>query len=191
MNIPSEKQKEYTFGDYLSWSDEERWEIIDGTPYMMTPAPSSEHQSIVMELGRQIANYLQGKTCKVFPAPFDVRLPRGEEHDEEIDNVVQPDLVVVCDREKIDKRGCKGAPDLIIEIISQATAKKDLNDKFNLYERSGVKEYWVVFPSDKALDVYQLDENSKYQKAATYYKESLVKSSLFEDLELDLKMVFA
>jgi len=135
---------------------------------MMSPAPSSEHQRISMELGRQLSNYLRGKNCTVFPAPFDVRLPRGEEKDEEIENVVQPDLVVVCDRGKIDKRGCKGAPDLIIEILSYSTAKKDLNEKFNLYEQACVKEYWVVFQSEEVVEIYQLNDNMRYEKTGTY-----------------------
>ena len=124
----------YTYEDYLLWSDEERWELIDGVPYNMTPAPSRVHQGISMELSRQIANHLAGKMCKIYAAPFDVRLPKSDEEEEQIETVVQPDLVVVCDGNKLDERGCKGAPDLIIEILSPYTAGKDMKIKRNLYE---------------------------------------------------------
>ncbi|MDD4802804.1 MAG: Uma2 family endonuclease [Syntrophomonas sp.] len=191
MNTPLGKQKEkYTYADYLKWSDDERWEILGGEPYMMSPAPSSEHQRILMEMGRQLATYLQGKRCSVFPAPFDVRLPQGEENEEEIENVVQPDLVVICDPSKIDKRGCKGAPDLIIEILSYSTAKKDLNEKFNLYEQTGVKEYWVVFPGEEAVEVYQLNDKMRYEKTGTYEKNDLIRLGILPELEIDLSLVF-
>lgn len=191
MSIASPKpDKKYTYADYLNWPDVERWEILGGQLFMMTPSPSSQHQRILMEIASQLHTYLRGKSCAVFPAPFDVRLPQGDEKDEEIDNVVQPDLVVVCDRSKIDKRGCKGAPDLIVEILSYSTAKKDLNEKFNLYEKSGVKEYWVVFPGDEVVEVYQLDENMKYVKTGTYQNSSRIKVGILPELEIDLSPVF-
>ena len=191
MNIPSEKRKErYTYADYLKWPNDERWEIIGGEPYLMSPAPSSEHQRILMEIASQLHTYLRGKDCTVFPAPFDVRLPRGEEKDDEIENVVQPDLVVVCDRDKIDKRGCKGAPDLIIEILSYSTAKKDLNDKFNLYEQTGVKEYWVVFQGEEVVEVYQLNDTKRYEKSGTYHSSDQIKVGILPELEIDLSLVF-
>ena len=191
LNIPFETRKEtFTYGDYLKWSDEERWEIISGVPYLMSPAPSPEHQRLSMEIGRQLATYLQGKNCEVFSAPFDVRLPLGDEKEEDIINVVQPDLVVICDRTKIDKRGCKGAPDLIIEILSYSTAKKDLNEKFNLYERSGIKEYWVVFIGEEAVEVYQLNEDMKYEKTGTYQSKDRISPGILPDLEIDLELVF-
>lgn len=191
VNIPSEKRKErYTYADYLDWLDDQRWEIIGGEPYLMSPAPSSEHQRILMEIAAQLHTYLRDKSCTVFPAPFDVRLPRGEERDGEIENVVQPDLVVVCDRSKIDKRGCLGAPDLIIEILSYSTAKKDLNDKFNLYEQAGVKEYWVVFPGEGVVQVYQLNDSGQYEKTGTYHSSDRIKAGILPELEIDLSLVF-
>lgn len=191
MNIPFEKRKEtYTYGDYLQWTNEERWEIINGVPYLMSPAPSSEHQRISREIGRQFANYLLGKNCESFSAPFDVRLPQEDENEEEITNVVQPDLVVICDRSKIDQRGCKGIPDMIIEILSYSTAKKDLNEKFNLYERSGVKEYWVVFTGEKAVEVYQLSEDMRYERTGTYQSKDRIKVGILPELEIDLSLVF-
>lgn len=191
MNTPVGRQKDkYTYGDYLAWPEDERWEIIDGEAYAMTPSPSSEHQRISIEIASQLHTGLRGKNCMVFAAPFDVRLPQGEEKDEEIANVVQPDLMVVCDRRKIDRRGCIGAPDLIIEILSYSTAKKDLNEKFNLYEKSGVKEYWVVFPSDAAVEVYQLNENGKYVKTCAYQSPDRVRLGILPQLEVDLALVF-
>nr|WP_054693980.1 Uma2 family endonuclease [Syntrophomonas palmitatica] len=189
MSAPKPGRK-YTYGDYLKWPGEERWEIIDGVPYMMSPAPSSEHQRILLEIASQLHLYLRGKSCMVFPAPFDVRLPRGDEKDEDIQTVVQPDIVVICDNSKLDRRGYRGAPAMVVEILSPQTTKKDLREKYDLYERSGIKEYWVVFPLDQVLDVYLLDEEGKYQKNRTYEKDARVKPSIFEDLEIDLGLVF-
>jgi len=194
MGVSAGKQAEgYTYGDYLKWPDEERWELIDGVPYNMSPAPSTEHQRISREIEIQFANYLYGKSCEVFYAPFDVRLPRSNESDDQIKTVVQPDIVVICDKNKLDKRGCKGAPDLVVEILSHATAKKDMLEKFLLYERSGVREYWLVFPLDKAIDVYVLNEINKYERSGLYeYPDSdKVRVGIFDDLEIDLGRVFA
>ncbi|MDO0822555.1 Uma2 family endonuclease [Desulfosporosinus nitroreducens] len=180
----------YTYGDYVNWSEDERWELINGIPYDMTPAPSTEHQRISRKLALQFANYLVGKTCEVFYSPFDVRLPLANEKDEEINTVVQPDLAIVCDRNKLDEKGCKGAPDLIIEIISPATAKKDMQEKFLLYERSGVREYWLAFPLDRVVDVYVLNKDNKYQRSGLYQYYDKIKVEIFEDLEIDLGLVF-
>jgi Uma2 family endonuclease len=191
LKVPAPSPKElYTYAEYLHWPNDERWEIIDGEPYLMSPAPLTEHQRILRELVIQLGQFLRNKPCQVFPAPFDVRLPRGEENDNEIDTVVQPDIVVVCDPAKIDKRGCKGAPDLVIEILSYSTAKKDLNEKFNLYERVGVKEYWVVFPGEAVIEIYQLDENMKYSKTGTYQDNDHIKLGILPELDIDLGLVF-
>ncbi|MDD2510960.1 MAG: Uma2 family endonuclease [Syntrophomonas sp.] len=191
MNVPASKpDKKYTYAEYLQWPGNERWEIIDGKPFLMSPAPLTEHQRVLGQLFGQIWMGLQQKPCQVFPAPFDVRLPRGEENDNEIDTVVQPDIVVVCDPAKIDKRGCKGAPDLIIEILSYSTAKKDLNEKFNLYERVGVKEYWVVFPGEAVIEVYQLGKNMKYSKTGTYQDNDQIELGILPELAIDLSLVF-
>lgn len=180
----------YTYGDYAKWPDEERWELIDGVPYNMIPAPSRTHQKILGDLHRQVANYLIGKTCEVYIAPFDVRLPKGNESEEQIDTVVQPDLVVVCDREKLDERGCKGAPDLIVEVLSPETAGKDMKTKLALYERVGVKEYWLVDPHNKTVQVYQMETSGRYGRLDIYTGADRVKVGLFTDLAIDLAMVF-
>ena len=191
MSMASPKpDKKYSYADYLQWPDEERWEIIDGVPYDMSPAPSTKHQSISMELGRQIANYLRDKECQVFAAPFDVRLPLNAEKDEEIYNIVQPDLSVICDPSKLDEQGCKDAPDLVIAIISPFTAKKELNEKFNLYERSGIPEYWVVFPKFNVVVVYSLDDEGRYQKSGEFTSDQVLSTKLFPGLEIKLEDVF-
>lgn len=125
-------------------------------------------------------------------SPFDVRIPIGDEKDEEIQTVVQPDIVVICDRSRLDKSGYRGAPGLIIEILSPSTGKKDLQEKYHLYERSRVKEYWVVFPNEELLEVYQLigDDNMRYVKAGTYQSNDRIEVGILPELEIDLSLVF-
>ncbi|NLT20129.1 MAG: Uma2 family endonuclease [Syntrophomonadaceae bacterium] len=192
MSISSPKpDKKYTYADYLSWPSEERWEIINGVPSLMSPAPLTEHQRILGELFVPLALYFKDKKCRVFPAPFDVRLPKGDEKDEEISSVVQPDIVVVCDPNKLDERGCKGAPDLVVEILSSSTAKKDLNEKFNLYEQSKIRQYWVVFPKFQVIDIYSLDESGQYEKTKSFSSGEQISSELFPGLEIDLDAIFS
>ena len=183
-------KESYTYGDYLKWPDEERWELIKGVPYDMSPAPSRTHQKISGELFKQLAIYLTGKTCEVYAAPFDVRLPEQAEQDEEIITVVQPDLVVICDQKKLDERGCKGAPDLIVEILSPYTAGKDLKNKFDLYEEKGVQEYWLVDPTNQIVQVFTIEEGGTYGRPAIYDPTDQVKVGIFPDLVIDLPAVF-
>jgi len=154
----------YTYADYLTWQWGEMTELIRGKIFKMSPAPGSLHQRVSGEIFRQIANSLRGKLCQVFSAPFDVRLPISSKrkNDKEIITVVQPDLCVVCDPLKIDDRGCIGAPDWIVEILSPHSSSKDLREKFDVYEEAGVKEYWVVHPQEQTLLIYMLDQNGKY-----------------------------
>ena len=180
----------YTYGDYLTWPDDERWELIDGIPYNMSPAPTRSHQKISGELFKQIAIYLTGKTCEVYAAPFDVRLPKGEEEDTLIDTVVQPDLVVICDPDKLDEPGCKGAPDWVVEILSPYTAAKDMKIKLNLYERVGVKEYWLVDPGNQTVQVYTPGDDGRYGRSEVYAAGDQVKAGIFSDLIIDLTAVF-
>ncbi|MHB8124079.1 MAG: Uma2 family endonuclease [Desulfitobacteriaceae bacterium] len=189
MPLPQEGKK-YTYADYLIWPEDERWEIIDGIPYLKA-APAPVHQEILMELSRQIANYLENKPCKVYPAPFCVRLPQGSEKNEkEVKNIVEPDISIVCDKSKIDNKGCNGAPDLIIEIISPSSTKKDRVVKFNMYEEAGVKEYWIVEPEQKLVSVFLLQNSERYSRPDMYTDENSVKVSLFPDLIIDLSAVF-
>lgn len=144
----------FTYGDYVQWQGDQRWELIDGHAYLMSPAPSRRHQAVLFELARQIAAQLEGGTCEVFIAPFDVRLSMGEEQDSEIDTVVQPDISVFCDPTKLDDAGARGAPDWLIEILSPATAARDRVEKRDLYARVGVREYWVVHPLAATLTLF-------------------------------------
>lgn len=189
MSFPK-SDKKYSYADYLNWPDGERWEIIDGIPYDMSPAPSTKHQLITLELGRQFANYLLDKECRAIIAPFDIRIPSGDEKDEDIQTVVQPDIVVICDRSKLDDKGYRGAPGLIIEILSPSTSKKDLQEKYRLYERSGVKEYWVVFPREELVEVYQITNEMRYLKTGTYQIDDRITVGILPELEIDLGLVF-
>lgn len=147
----------FTYGDYRLWPDDQRWELIDGKAYDMSPAPTRTHQTLVVEMVRQIGNYLEDKPCEVYVAPFDVRLPAGDEDDDRITTVVQPDIAVICDPAKLDEAGCRGAPDWIVEVLSPVTAAKDQIRKRDLYQRHGVREYWLVHPTDHILTRYRLE----------------------------------
>ncbi|MDR0491062.1 MAG: Uma2 family endonuclease [Oscillospiraceae bacterium] len=184
MPLPKEKQR-YTYEDYCTWDDSQRWEIIDGTAYAMSPSPSWEHQSISGSLFNELANFLKDKTCKVFFAPLDVRLNAGT-HD---DTVVQPDIMVICDYSKLGKSGCVGAPDLAIEIVSPSTAGRDRLLKFNAYQRAGVREYWIVDPDTKTVSVYIL-KNGEYT-AAAYGVDDSISVHVLEGCNIDLSDVFA
>ncbi len=163
MGLEKDKtDQRFTYREYCSWPNDERWELIGGKAYNMSPAPSRRHQEISFELSGILREYLKGRDCKAFTAPFDVMLPDfpiGKE--DEIDTVVQPDMSVICDSSKIIDKGCLGAPDLIIEILSPSTSKKDLNEKFQLYEKHGVKEYWIVDPGNMYFRVFHLLEGKK------------------------------
>lgn len=189
MPVPESKKK-YTYADYLTWPEGERWEIIDGVPYQQA-APSTVHQEILMELARQIANYLKDKSCKVYPAPFCVRLTKGNEiSNEDIKKVVEPDITIVCDQSKVDEQGCNGAPDMIVEIISPSSIKTDRIIKFNIYEKAGVKEYWIVEPEGKIVSVFLLQENGRYGRQEIYSEEDQITLNIIPDLLIDLKPVF-
>ncbi|MCL6589409.1 MAG: Uma2 family endonuclease [Firmicutes bacterium] len=189
MPVPQENKK-YTFSEYLTWPEGERWELIDGVPYLQA-APTWQHQAISLELSRQFGNYLVNKPCSVFSAPFDVRIPEGNEKDEETKNVFQPDIVVICDKDGLKGTGYFGAPSLIVEISSLATMKRDKVLKFNRYEKAGVKEYWIVEPEGKFISVFTLQANNRYGRPETYTEEDQVRVSIFPDLIIDLNLVFA
>jgi Uma2 family endonuclease len=184
--------KRYSFADYLTWIDDKRRELINGFVNLMTPAPSTKHQQILSGINSLLWNLLLKQKCQVFPAPFDVRFPskNGEVSDDKIYTVVQPDICIVCDESKLDERGCLGAPDLIVEIISLSSVKKDVEEKFKLYQENGVREYWIVQPNDETLTVFFL-ENGKYQIQGIYTRGSKVKVGIFEGkMSIDLDYVF-
>lgn len=185
-----EQKNSFTYEDYMNRPDNERWEILDGTPIMMAP-PSRVHQKILVELLTQFSTYLRDKTCEVYPAPFGVRLPKGyEKDDNEIQTVVEPDIAVICDKNKLDDKGCKGAPDLIIEVVSPSSAKIDKLIKFNKYEKSGVKEYWIIEPEAKIVSIFTLGENGRYGRPDIYSDNDNIKVGIFEDLVIKLERVF-
>ncbi len=183
--------KKYTYADYLSWLDDKRRELINGFVHLMTPAPKRKHQKISFILGNKFYNCINKNNCEVYTAPFDVRLPKkGETVDEKIYTVVQPDISVICDLSKLDDRGCIGAPDLIVEILSPSTAKKDMNDKFDLYQEVGVKEYWIVSPNDENINVFLLDKKGKYQLIGMYAGDMEIKVNIFDNLKIKLEDIF-
>ena len=167
MGVALRKEKHYTYADYLTWPEDARYELIDGEAFLMAPAPLVEHQEVAGEVFRQLANQLDGKPCRPYIAPVDVRLPRKDEADAAIDTVVQPDVLVVCDPGKVDRRGVRGAPDWLLEVLSPSTAAHDQIAKRRTYERAGVREYWLVHPGDRTLTVYVL-ENGQYGRPEIY-----------------------
>lgn len=191
MALPDLKQDDrFSYADYLTWEDGQRWELIDGQAYCMTPAPSRRHQAWLGELFVQFYTSLKGKPCQVYLAPFDVRLSdHADAADDEIDTVVQPDIVVVCDQSKLDDRGAKGAPDLVVEILSPGSSKRDITTKFELYQRHGVKEYWLLYPNEKLLQLYRLGEDGRYGSPQAFGPEDRVQVPLLCDLEIDLSTV--
>ena len=181
----------FTYQDYLTWPTNERWELLNGKPYNMTPAPSRRHQEISGQLHTLFNNYLKGKTCRVYAAPFDVRLPQPQESDEQTSTVVQPDIVVVCDKTKLDHQGCKGSPDLVVEITSPSTFQKDLKEKLILYERVGVLEYWLIYPESNTICVFHLTLEGKYSRPEVYTEQDSIVVGIFGDLTIELPEVFS
>lgn len=181
MGLALKDTQHYCYGDYLSWSDDRRYELIDGSAYAMSPAPDLAHQDIAGEIYLQIRLALKGKTCRAFIAPVDVRLPKQNETDDRIDTVVQPDVLVVCDNSKLERRGIRGAPDWIVEVLSPSTAGHDQIRKRNLYERHGVLEYWLIHPVDRILTVYRL-VNSEYGKPELYELHGETRVGILPDI---------
>lgn len=178
----------FTFGDALTWPEDERWELIDGQAYAMTP-PNRWHSLVSTNLAGFLINHFRGSPCEVHIGNFGIRLPKGEEADEEVNTLVIPDLVVVCDHSKLDERGCRGAPELIVEILSPSTAAHDQLRKLNLYEKHGVKEYWIISP-DGILMAFTLKSEMRYGRPDILDRTMKLKSQQFPGLEIDLDQVF-
>lgn len=187
-------KKRYTYADYLTWQFREMVELIRGKVVQMSPAPSAAHQRISGSLNRIISTFLLGKPCEVFAAPFDVRLPLppGKQTDDKVDTVVQPDLSIICDPAKIDDRGCNGAPDWIIEILSQSTSQVDLTDKFEVYQYAGVREYWIIHPYECTVLTYRLNAAGKYEpvRINPFVKGEELSVGIFPDFSIHLDEVF-
>ena len=189
MALPA-KKPQYTFADVLTWGEDERVEIIDGEAVMMAPAPTRVHQEVSGELFAQIHAYLKGKKCKVYAAPFDVRLFEEDgDRPEDVDTVVEPDITVVCDPSKLDERGCKGAPDMVVEILSPATQRHDRFIKFSLYQRAGIREYWLVDPGSKTAQSFILEDGHYAVKEFDAAGDKM-KVYVLEDYVIDLSEVF-
>ena len=157
----------------------------------MTHAPSPGHQLVVSSINSAFHQFLKGKKGKVFLAPFDVRLPASPEaNDEHTETVVQPDITVVCDLSRIDKKGCKGAPDLVVEVLSETSVKRDLQEKYDLYEQAGIKEYWVVYPAEKSISVFVLNVEGKYETSRPRTYGDVIYSQVLEGFGLDLDDLF-
>jgi len=190
VNIALQLQNHLTYADYCRWPEDERWELLDGKAYAMT-APLRIHQKIVGEVYRQISNYLQNTPCEPYIAPFDVRLPQADEADEQVDTVVQPDISVICDKTKLDDKGCRGAPDWIIEVLSPSTALRDMNTKRDLYQSHGVREYWLVNPSERWLMVYRLNVQGHYAVPDMFGLEEPTPVGIFGDLSINWQFLCA
>jgi Uma2 family endonuclease len=188
MSDPLEKLEEnrhFTYADYLEWEGPERYQLMDGEAFMMS-SPTVEHQSISMELSKQFASFLAGKPCRVFAAPLDVRpFPREDRGD---DTVVQPALLVVCDSTKLGKGSVDGPPDLVIEIVSPSNGQRELFLKFQIYLDAGVREYWVIEPDGKKVQVH-VYENGHYISSA-YKEDDVIPVSILPSLSIDLKTLW-
>jgi len=193
MELSLDLNKRYTYADYSTWLDGKARELIYGFIKIMSPAPRRIHVDVSVNIIwhlKSVARKNKGK-CKVYYAPFDVRFPKnGETADDKIDTVVQPDICVICDLSKLDERGCCGAPDMIVEILSPSTAKRDMTEKFSLYEEFGVKEYWIVHPQEQAINVFLLQENGKYDEGTLYEWGGKIPVSIFDNYLIDLNDIF-
>ena len=180
----------YTYADYFRWQFEERVELIKGKVFATSPAPFQYHQVLAGKIHLALGNFLHKSTCKVFFAPFDVRLPRKSNNDEDIITVLQPDLCVICDKTKLaDIRGCLGAPDIVVEILSPSNSTKELKYKYEVYEEAGVKEYWAILPQEQTMMVYTLVSGA-FTSSRLMVAGDMVTSSLLPGFSLDLKELF-
>ena len=182
------ENKIYTYADYKNSPEGERIEIINGHVYDMSPAPSRIHQGIIMELAAEIRNYIKSNNspCKVYPAPFDVLLTDEKDIDN-CKNIVQPDISVICDKNKLTDKGCVGAPDLIIEVVSPFNPSNDYIRKLNLYTQFKVREYWIINPMEQTIFVYRLDDNMQYAAPKSYTFNDIIKVGIYNNLEINFK----
>lgn len=184
MSLAKRDTAYHTYEEYVSWPADLRYELIDGAAYLMSPAPLRVHQEIVGEIYFQVRAGLGSKPCRAYVAPFDVRLPKADEADERVDTVVQPDVLVVCDESKLDERGMRGAPDWIVEVLSQATAVHDQTIKLAAYERAGVREVWLVHPTDRSVTVYLL-QNRVFGRPEIHEMKGVLAVAVITGLRVD------
>jgi Uma2 family endonuclease len=182
--------KTYSYADYLKWQFEERLELIKGKIFKMTPAPNRAHQDASGQLFNLLFNFLKNQPCKVYFAPFDVRLPKKSIFDKEVYNVLQPDICVICDLSKLDDKGCIGAPDVVIEILSPGNSKKEMSNKFIVYQESGVKEYWIISPIEKTLTNYILREDGLFSANKPFIEDDLFTTVILPGFEMKVGDIF-
>lgn len=183
----------YSYADYLLWQFQERVELLKGRIWQMSPAPSRRHQTISGNISRDLYTYFRKKECRIFVAPFDVRLYNAKlssKKNKDIFTVVQPDICIICNPELLDDKGCNGAPDLIVEILSPNNSKVDLKYKYALYAEAGVKEYWIVYPDVESISQFILNENNEYQLLQIHVNEGFISPYLFPELQMDLAEIF-
>ena len=185
------ENKLYTYADYLAYPENERVEIIDGHIYAMSPSPSQIHQEIITELTTSINNYIKSNKgdCKIYPAPFDVILKDATEDLNNSKTTIQPDISVICDKNKLTDKGCIGSPDLIIEVVSPFNPNNDHIRKLGLYDHYKVREYWIVNPMNGNILVYRLDGNGAYAAPETYSFKDKIKVGIYDDLEIDFSLI--
>lgn len=184
----------YSYADYMTWRFDDAVELIKGKIMLMSPSPNVNHQRIERDLFLKIGNYLEGKQCEAFAAPFDVRLYDRKKSilaSEDIHTVVQPDICVICKPELLDQQGCNGAPDWIIEILSKGNSKREMKIKYALYQESGVTEYWLVYPGEHAIHQFVLDDNGQYQFKQMVTDEEMITPHLFPELAINVTDIFA
>jgi Uma2 family endonuclease len=180
----------YTYADYLKWQFEERLELFRGKIFKLS-APNTNHQVISRNISGEFFNKLKNTKCECFSAPFDVRLPvKNRKKDDEVTTVVQPDICIICDLSKIDDKGCCGAPDLVIEILSPGNSKKEIKLKYELYEEAGVKEYWIVNPVEENIVVFILNEQGKFSGLKMYAGEDTIHSTSVPGLNINVSDIF-
>jgi len=180
----------YSYAHYLNWLFDERVELIKGKVFKMSPAPSRVHQEVFGAIFLAVGNFLKNKSCKVYGAPFDVRFPKNSKADKDVFTVLQPDICVVCDLSKLDDKGCIGAPDIVVEILSPGNNKKELLNKYQVYQEFGVKEYWVVSQSDQNILIYTLNSEGKFQPSKIFTLGEEITSSVLHGFVLKLDDVF-
>ncbi len=185
----AKKPKKFTYADFLTWPEGDTREIIDGVVYDMTPSPSHEHQEILADFVAQFRTFLRGKKCRVIP-DIDVVIPHERESDDKAETVVRPDLLVLCDHTKLDDKRVRGAPDLVLEIVSPSSGSYDAIKKRRLYERAGVKEFWLVQPANKLVMVFILEADRTFGSVEIYDDTSKIPVHVLPGLEIDMTTVF-